>query len=470
MATIKKTLSSKTANGTAQVLYYVVNGRNGRMRIKSGIYVPVQLWNDKKETLSIPKSMCGNLLYEMRAIKDNLENKEKQIFKLLELYGNETNKIFVEKTLSLLKDYSGLLTTTIVEDAWKKNEEEERKAQNKDIYDLAQEYLNSKTYSKESVNHFRVVFRSMARFEFYCKNIIRSPFAWDIDTISEKDIERYFSYIENEHTIYAKHSKKYANMEKIYNDFFMPKKQDRDFEQRGANSIVKFKKKVKTFWAWLIKKGYTQNNPLLNISPGVEKYGTPFYLTIEERNQIASHDFSSNKHLRVQRDIFIFHCLIGCRVGDLLKLTKDNIVNDILIYTPHKTKDESQSFTARVPLIDEAKRILAEYKGKDKHGRILPFISEQKYNDAIKEVLTECGITRNVNVRNPKTGENEMKPLNEIASSHMARRTFVGNIYKGVKDPNIVGKMSGHVEGSRAFNRYRNIDDDILTEAINTLK
>ena len=28
-------------------------------------------------------------------------------------------------------------------------------------------------------------------------------------------------------------------------------------------------------------------------------------------------------------------------------------------------------------------------------------------------------------------------PINEIASSHMARRTFIGNIYKLVKDPNL---------------------------------
>ena len=44
----------------------------------------------------------------------------------------------------------------------------------------------------------------------------------------------------------------------------------------------------------------------------------------------------------------------------------------------------------------------------------------------------------------------------------MARRTFVGAAYKVVKDPNIIGKMSGHVEGCKAFNRYRNIDDDDL--------
>ena len=41
----------------------------------------------------------------------------------------------------------------------------------------------------------------------------------------------------------------------------------------------------------------------------------------------------------------------------------------------------------------------------------------------------------------------------------MARRTFCGNLYKRVKDPNIVASMSGHKEGSKAFARYRVIDE-----------
>lgn len=65
---------------------------------------------------------------------------------------------------------------------------------------------------------------------------------------------------------------------------------------------------------------------------------------------------------------------------------------------------------------------------------------------------------RPVVVYNPTTGEQEIHPLNEVASSHLARRCFVGNLYKQVKDPNLVGALSGHKEGSRAFARYRVID------------
>lgn len=60
-------------------------------------------------------------------------------------------------------------------------------------------------------------------------------------------------------------------------------------------------------------------------------------------------------------------------------------------------------------------------------------------------------------------------PINEIATSHLARRTFIGNIYKETPDPNIIGMLSGHKEGSRAFARYRDIDDDMLTDLVSKL-
>ena len=79
------------------------------------------------------------------------------------------------------------------------------------------------------------------------------------------------------------------------------------------------------------------------------------------------------------------------------------------------------------------------------------------------------GITRMVEVRNARTGENELIPINEVAASHMARRTFIGNAYFKVHDPNLIGKMSGHVEGSKAFARYRKIEDDTLKEVIDLI-
>ena len=68
-----------------------------------------------------------------------------------------------------------------------------------------------------------------------------------------------------------------------------------------------------------------------------------------------------------------------------------------------------------------------------------------------------------VTVLDSATGKEIKQPINEIASSHMARRTFIGNLYRRVKDPNLIGKLSGHVEGSKAFARYRDIDKEHIT-------
>ena len=60
-------------------------------------------------------------------------------------------------------------------------------------------------------------------------------------------------------------------------------------------------------------------------------------------------------------------------------------------------------------------------------------------------------------------------PINEIASSHMARRTFIANIYNKVPDPNVIGSMTGHAEGSRAFARYRTIEEDLKKSLVDIL-
>ena len=85
-------------------------------------------------------------------------------------------------------------------------------------------------------------------------------------------------------------------------------------------------------------------------------------------------------------------------------------------------------------------------------------------------MFVASGLTRPVTIINSLTRESEVRPLNEIASSHLARRSFVGNLYKQVKDPNLVGALSGHKEGSKAFARYRDIDEDMKKDLVKLLE
>ena len=125
--------------------------------------------------------------------------------------------------------------------------------------------------------------------------------------------------------------------------------------------------------------------------------------------------------------------------------------------------------TVRMPLNSIAKEIHERYKDCP-FDELLPLISQQKYNVAIKKMFLDAGLTRPVVVYNPTTSEQEIRPLNEVASSHLARRCFVGNLYKQVKDPNLVGALSGHKEGSRAFASYREIDEDMKRNLVSMLE
>lgn len=201
-----------------------------------------------------------------------------------------------------------------------------------------------------------------------------------------------------------------------------------------------------------------------------EVYGTPYYITLEARDKIAGYDLSANPSLEAQRDIFIFQCLIGCRVSDLMAMTPGSIINGAIEYMLQKTKGERPQ-VVRVPLNAIAKALVEKYAGSDDlmNGKLFPFISSQKYNVEIKKIFTTCGVNRMVTVLNPTTGAEEKRPMNEIASSHLARLTFIGNLYKKVKAPNLIGSLSGHKEGSKAFARYRDIDEDMKKELVNLL-
>ena len=102
--------------------------------------------------------------------------------------------------------------------------------------------------------------------------------------------------------------------------------------------------------------------------------------------------------------------------------------------------------------------------------KLLPFESSERFNDNINIIFEKAGVTYLVTELDTVTRTEKEVPINEIASSHMARRTLIGNIYKLVQDPNLISALTGHVEGSRAFTRYRTIDIDMKKDLVNILE
>ena len=454
MATIYQRLSKRvcTETGMAEILIRLRNGKDYDLMAKSGIFVTADNFRN------------GEIVVNRRKVGNDVKYHEEQAQKMDALCTYILN--LVQTT-----DKSAINTKwfKLVVDKYNHPEKYTAKVEaKKTFYELAEEYLTKKGFSYDHTKAIRVLVRDVARYEGFRKATEDKKFSFDVDKITRSDIEDFLDYLRNEKELSEEYPVMFKKLLKQYP--IGVKKGQTKLVTRGDNTIVKLTKKLKAFFVWLYESDKTKNRPFDGIKIGSEKFGTPYYISISERNEIAEYDLSGSKRLEAQRDIFVFQCFVGCRVGDLIKLTEDNIINGVLVYAPHKTKDEGdQTLQARVPLHPKAVELIEKYKGSVPDGRLFPFITPQKYNDAIKEIFTEVGINRNVVIRNPKTGENEIRPINEIASSHLARRTFVGNAYFKVSDPNIIGKMSGHVEGSKAFSRYRKIEDSTLLDVINQI-
>ncbi len=319
--------------------------------------------------------------------------------------------------------------------------------------------------------------RKMSRYYKYRREIEgEQDFRLSVETISLEEINAFRDYVAGECELRKKYPEMYAGC-------FVRKSTPKPVSDSTVINVMNI---FCVFLRWCRKMGYTQSDAFLQYGCRTPVYGDPFYLTIEERNRLYDADLDADPELAIIRDIFVFHCYIGCRVGDLYRLTRDNVKDGFVEYIPQKTK-KCLAKTVRVPLHDKAMKILERYQRSGSAGipgvpeqkgkranmpdkRLLPFRPVARYNAGIKELLKYCGIDRVVTLLDTHGYETVRKPLYEVATSHTARKTFIGNLYRQVPDPNLIASMSGHAEGSVAFRRYRCIDDEMkrrLVELIN---
>lgn len=443
MATVAIVFRTAKKTGFVNLRFRLSDGRNVQLYHKSDIVVDIAKWDVAREKIK-SRAIISD---KERADIDKRVSERKNL--LNEVYNSHKGEEMNNET------FERLIDEALHPDRYRNKD--------KGFFEVFDEYMAKHEKAETTKKNFMVLYRCLQRFEaVYAIEAKLPKFKLTFDKLDEDILRDFEDFLRNEHTLYEEYPQVYERFKYSSDNRKNPKP-----KERGLNAVCTLIKKFRTFISWCNTEGITDNYPFKRYKIKAERYGRPVYISLEERNMIADYDLSHDPRLETQRDIFIFQCLIGCRVSDLLRLTRDNIVNGAVEYVAQKTKDEKAEFV-RVPLNGRASAILKKYR-KHKGTGLLPFITSQRYNDAIKEVFTACGITRMVTVINPTTGEEEKRPINEVASSHMARRTFVGNIYKQVKDPNLIGALSGHKEGSRAFARYRDIDEDIKKEVVSLI-
>jgi integrase len=240
---------------------------------------------------------------------------------------------------------------------------------------------------------------------------------------------------------------------------------------RGGNHVSNTLKRMKRFFIWAIKDQKQRNveatikNPFSDYVISPEVYGTPIILEKNERD-ILYNLAIENDRLKKVRDIFVFQCYCGARISDLLNLKTTNIQNGVLRFTPQKTSKKSMT-EVEVPLNQKAIDILKRYDNAD--GYLLPHLSDVEINRSLKPLFREAKLNRPVQHLNPKTGNIEYLPLDEVATTHLARRTFAGLMYKAGAKNEVIASMTGHSEKSTSFARYRKVDLDQKKKATKKL-
>ena len=128
--------------------------------------------------------------------------------------------------------------------------------------------------------------------------------------------------------------------------------------------------------------------------------------------------------LETVRDIFIFSCFTGMSYIDIDNLKESNIVTmngeRWISILRHKT-----GVSCHIPLLEVPQKILQKYEGKDKKGRLLPILSNQKMNAYLKEIANVCGIEKKV-------------------TFHVGRHTFATMTYNMGVSIETVSRMLGH--------------------------
>lgn len=403
-----------------------------RMFYYSGYRIDSDKWvgNDEKTGAKVQRVKRNNFNERgesatvINARISEIESAVKKVFQRLEGEGSNPTVPRVRSELKTILNEDKEITAT-VEPFW-------------NAYDRYNEDVKAsegrKRHRKSTINLFK-------RFERETNRSIT------FENSDHELISKFEKFLIND----GKDPKKYAHLP--------PKERPKT---KSGNRIVNILKMLRAFYSWAKSKKLIKDNPFDEYKIGSESYGEPIYLTKGERDRLFDAEIE-NDRLRRVRDIFVFQCLVGCRVGDLIQLKKDNIINGVLRYIPRKTK-KGEAIVASVPLSGKAKEILSRYDIPD--GSLLPFISDQRYNDYLKELFEQVGLNRVITRLNPKTREEEKVPLYSIASSHMARRTFVGTLHRNVKD-SVIASMSGHAKDSRAFGRYYAVKVDQQEEAIN---
>jgi len=237
----------------------------------------------------------------------------------------------------------------------------------------------------------------------------------------------------------------------------------------APNTIARTIKFIKTFCRHARKNGIETSINLDDIKTKTIKVENT-YLTFDELAQIEKLDSRQlTDSLINAKDWLIISCYTGQRVSDFMRFTADMIRHEnnkpFIEFTQVKTNK-----IMTIPIHPKVMELLNNRIGQ------FPYpISDQKYNEFIKEVCKRAGLTQKIKGSKkaetaPKSKiyrkESRIYEKWELVSSHIGRRSFATNFYG--KIPTIYLKdMTGHTTEASFLTYIGKSNKDLAVELHN---
>ncbi|UGU17711.1 site-specific integrase [Sinomicrobium kalidii] len=218
-------------------------------------------------------------------------------------------------------------------------------------------------------------------------------------------------------------------------------------ENYSQNTISKEIRFIKTVCRHARMKGVEVSPEIDALKVKNEKV-TKIYLSFDELKKLRELDDLPD-YLDNARDWLIISCYTGQRVSDFMRFTPDMIreVKSAVLLDVTQVKTGK---TVSIPVLPEVTEIL------DKRDGDFPRpISDQRYNEYIKEVCKRAKINKKIkgrlatNLNKDNKGETKMRnvigeyPKWKLVTSHIGRRSFATNYY-GKISTSYLKNITGH--------------------------
>ncbi len=175
------------------------------------------------------------------------------------------------------------------------------------------------------------------------------------------------------------------------------------------------------------KRGMIERNPFLNFRMKKAK-SNPVCLDSDELKKFIEMYRKDPDITQSQRKVlrrFLFGCMTSLRYGDILSLTHDQIISDIIVKHPSKTRSINRELV-QIPLCKSAKKLIKDENPVRISGLVFNPITEQTVNKYMKVLAKKKSIKKNI-------------------TTHVARHTFATEFLKhNPGDIATLQKLMGH--------------------------